>query len=135
MVYFDILFFQGIIYNDLDFRLNCFLGCDSLKTADCLKTGSSMTNSFVTLGLRLFCKLGLLRMSQVLMAFWIWPYCIYVQTKRILSLDIGLLIAGAKERGELEARVTELLKEIKESGKNISGFLSKKNMGKVNPLC
>ncbi|KAK4784292.1 hypothetical protein SAY86_018660 [Trapa natans] len=40
----------------------------------------------------------------------------FLMTKRILSLDIGLLIAGAKERGELEARVTELLKEIKKSG-------------------
>lgn len=39
-----------------------------------------------------------------------------MQTKRILSLDIGLLISGAKERGELEGRVTTLIKEIKESG-------------------
>lgn len=42
--------------------------------------------------------------------------CFSAQTKRILSLDIGLLISGAKERGELEGRVTTLLKEIKESG-------------------
>ncbi|WOG99329.1 hypothetical protein DCAR_0518677 [Daucus carota subsp. sativus] len=41
----------------------------------------------------------------------------FLLTKRILSLDIGLLISGAKERGELEGRVTTLLKEIKESGK------------------
>ena len=35
--------------------------------------------------------------------------------KRILALDIGLLMAGAKERGELESRVTGLIAEIKES--------------------
>lgn len=33
-----------------------------------------------------------------------------------MSLDIGLLMAGAKERGELESRVTSLLNEIKKSG-------------------
>lgn len=33
-----------------------------------------------------------------------------------MSLDIGLLMAGAKERGELEARVTKLLSEIRKSG-------------------
>ncbi|KAG6388419.1 hypothetical protein SASPL_149845 [Salvia splendens] len=42
--------------------------------------------------------------------------------KRILSLDIGLLIAGAKERGELEGRVSMLIKEIKQSG-NIILFI------------
>lgn len=41
----------------------------------------------------------------------------FLLTKRILSLDIGLLISGAKERGELEGRITTLIKEIKESGK------------------
>ncbi|OWM67835.1 chaperone protein ClpD, chloroplastic [Punica granatum] len=46
----------------------------------------------------------------------------FLLTKRILSLDIGLLIAGAKERGELEARVTDLLKEIMKSG-NIILFI------------
>lgn len=39
-----------------------------------------------------------------------------------MSLDIGLLIAGAKERGELESRVTNLLKEIMESGDCIFGI-------------
>jgi len=33
-----------------------------------------------------------------------------------MSLDIGLLMAGAKERGELEARVTALISEVKKSG-------------------
>ncbi|CAA0816512.1 Chaperone protein ClpD- chloroplastic [Striga hermonthica] len=46
----------------------------------------------------------------------------FLTKKRILSLDIGLLIAGAKERGELEARVTSLIKEIKKSG-NIILFI------------
>ncbi|CAN0915963.1 Chaperone protein ClpD, chloroplastic, partial [Linum grandiflorum] len=36
--------------------------------------------------------------------------------KRVMSLDVGLLIAGAKERGELETRVTTLIKEIREEG-------------------
>ncbi|KAL0354930.1 UNVERIFIED_CONTAM: Chaperone protein ClpD, chloroplastic [Sesamum radiatum] len=44
------------------------------------------------------------------------------QKKRILALDVGLLIAGAKERGELEGRVTMLIKEIKKSG-NIILFI------------
>jgi ATP-dependent Clp protease ATP-binding subunit ClpC len=30
-----------------------------------------------------------------------------------MSLDIGLIMAGAKERGELEARVTALISEVK----------------------
>jgi ATP-dependent Clp protease ATP-binding subunit ClpC len=33
-----------------------------------------------------------------------------------MSLDIGLLMAGAKERGELEARDTALISEVKKSG-------------------
>ena len=32
----------------------------------------------------------------------------------MLSLDVGLLMAGAKERGELESRVTGLIKEIQD---------------------
>ncbi|KAG2296909.1 hypothetical protein Bca52824_043578 [Brassica carinata] len=43
----------------------------------------------------------------------------FLLTKRILSLDIGLLMAGAKERGELESRVTALISEVKKSGKVI----------------
>ncbi|WOL01802.1 hypothetical protein Cni_G10519 [Canna indica] len=40
----------------------------------------------------------------------------FLALKRILSLDVGLLIAGAKERGELEARVTGLIREVRKSG-------------------
>eukprot|EP00850_Spirogloea_muscicola_P004076 SM000017S02816 [mRNA] locus=s17:439366:444207:- [translate_table: standard] len=36
--------------------------------------------------------------------------------KRVMSLDMGLLLAGAKERGELESRVTNLVDEVKSSG-------------------
>nr|CAB3486957.1 unnamed protein product [Digitaria exilis] len=36
--------------------------------------------------------------------------------KRILSLDVALLMAGAKERGELEARITSLLREVRKAG-------------------
>ncbi|KAL5700481.1 hypothetical protein ACHQM5_025918 [Ranunculus cassubicifolius] len=41
---------------------------------------------------------------------------VFLLAKRILSLDIGLLMAGAKERGELETRVTTLLNEIQKAG-------------------
>ena len=34
----------------------------------------------------------------------------------MLSLDVGLLVAGAKERGELESRVTNILSECREAG-------------------
>ena len=34
----------------------------------------------------------------------------------MLSLDVGQLIAGAKERGELESRVTRLLQELRDDG-------------------
>ncbi|XP_059291601.1 chaperone protein ClpD, chloroplastic isoform X2 [Lycium ferocissimum] len=40
----------------------------------------------------------------------------FLMKKRVMSLDVGLLISGAKERGELEARVTTLIKEVKKSG-------------------
>lgn len=41
---------------------------------------------------------------------------VFLLSKRIMSLDMGLLMAGAKERGELEARVTTLISEIQKSG-------------------
>ncbi|XP_042498094.1 chaperone protein ClpD, chloroplastic isoform X2 [Macadamia integrifolia] len=47
---------------------------------------------------------------------------IFLLTKHIMSLDIGLLMAGAKERGELEARVTTLISEIQKAG-NIILFI------------
>ncbi|KAA8542032.1 hypothetical protein F0562_023184 [Nyssa sinensis] len=47
---------------------------------------------------------------------------VFLLMKRIMALDIGLLIAGAKERGELEGRVTTLIKDVKKSG-NIILFI------------
>ncbi|KAM0936054.1 putative ClpA/B family, AAA+ ATPase domain, ATPase, AAA-type, core, Clp, repeat (R) [Dioscorea sansibarensis] len=41
---------------------------------------------------------------------------IFLAGKRIMSLDVGLLMAGSKERGELEARVTSLISEVKQAG-------------------
>ena len=38
----------------------------------------------------------------------------FLREKRVLALDVGLLMAGAKERGELESRVTGLIAEIRE---------------------
>lgn len=34
-------------------------------------------------------------------------------------MDIALLMAGAKERGELEARVTKLVEDVLKAGENI----------------
>ena len=47
---------------------------------------------------------------------------LFLQSKRVMSLDIALLMAGAKERGELEARVTALINEIQKSGYTYFGF-------------
>ncbi|KAF2311645.1 hypothetical protein GH714_025527 [Hevea brasiliensis] len=47
---------------------------------------------------------------------------VFLLAKRVMSLDMGLLIAGAKERGELEARVTALIGEILKEG-NIILFI------------
>lgn len=33
-----------------------------------------------------------------------------------MSLDMGLLLAGAKERGEMETRVTSLIEETRSAG-------------------
>jgi len=41
---------------------------------------------------------------------------IFLVGKRILSLDVALLMAGAKERGELETRITSLLREVRKAG-------------------
>ena len=40
----------------------------------------------------------------------------FLRGKRVLQLDVALLIAGAKERGELESRVTKLLQETRDAG-------------------
>lgn len=40
----------------------------------------------------------------------------FLQSKRILQLDIGALLSGSKERGELEKRITALLHESAASG-------------------
>lgn len=41
---------------------------------------------------------------------------VFMQSKRVMSLDVALLMAGAKERGELEKRVTTLITEIQNAG-------------------
>lgn len=40
------------------------------------------------------------------------PLPSFLLGKKILQMDVGLLIAGAKERGELERRVTSMLAEL-----------------------
>lgn len=44
------------------------------------------------------------------------PLPSFLETKRVMQLDVGLMIAGAKERGELENRVTRLIAEVKAAG-------------------
>ncbi|MBN1222427.1 MAG: ATP-dependent chaperone ClpB [Candidatus Aminicenantes bacterium] len=46
-----------------------------------------------------------------------------LKNKRLVSLDIGSLIAGAKYRGEFEERLKAILKEIKESEGEIILFI------------
>lgn len=43
---------------------------------------------------------------------------VFLQSKRVMSLDVALLMAGAKERGELEKRVTTLLTEVQKAGEH-----------------
>ena len=46
-----------------------------------------------------------------------------LRNKRLLSLDLGLLIAGAKFRGEFEERLKSVLREIEESNGEIILFI------------
>ena len=46
-----------------------------------------------------------------------------LKSKRVLSLDLGLLIAGAKYRGEFEERLKSVLKEIASSNGEIILFI------------
>ena len=46
-----------------------------------------------------------------------------LQHKRLLALDMGALIAGAKFRGEFEERLKAVLKEVEESDGNIILFI------------
>src|SRR5204863_4709 len=46
-----------------------------------------------------------------------------LKNKRIVSLDIGALIAGAKYRGEFEERLKAVLKEVQESAGEIVLFI------------
>lgn len=40
------------------------------------------------------------------------PLPSFLMGKRLMQLDVGLLIAGAKERGELENRITGMIQEL-----------------------
>ena len=44
------------------------------------------------------------------------PLPAFLKGRRVMQLDYALLIAGAKERGELEKRVTKVIAEVKSSG-------------------
>ena len=46
-----------------------------------------------------------------------------LKDKRVLALDIGALVAGAKYRGEFEDRLKAVLREIKETGGEIILFI------------
>jgi ATP-dependent Clp protease ATP-binding subunit ClpB len=46
-----------------------------------------------------------------------------LKDRRVVSLDIGSLIAGAKYRGEFEDRLKAVLKEVQEAGGNVVLFI------------
>ncbi|MBK8424047.1 MAG: ATP-dependent chaperone ClpB [Elusimicrobia bacterium] len=46
-----------------------------------------------------------------------------LKEKKVISLDMGALIAGAKYRGEFEDRLKAVLKEIKDAGGNVILFI------------
>ena len=46
-----------------------------------------------------------------------------LKLKKILSLDLGLIIAGAKFRGEFEERLKSILKEVSENQNSIILFI------------
>lgn len=46
-----------------------------------------------------------------------------LNNKRVISLDMGALVAGAKYRGEFEERLKAVLKEVKESPVGIVLFI------------
>jgi ATP-dependent Clp protease ATP-binding subunit ClpB len=46
-----------------------------------------------------------------------------LRSKRIISLDMGALVAGAKYRGEFEERLKAVLKEVSDSGGQVIMFL------------
>lgn len=43
------------------------------------------------------------------------------QDKKVFSLDLGLLLAGTKERGELEKRVNTVISEAQNAGEELKG--------------
>ncbi len=51
-----------------------------------------------------------------------------LQGKKIFSLDLGLLIAGAKYQGEFEDRLKSVLKEVESSQENIILFIDELHM-------
>jgi len=46
-----------------------------------------------------------------------------LKDKKVISLDMGALIAGAKYRGEFEDRLKAVLKEVKDAGGNVVLFI------------
>ena len=59
----------------------------------------------------------------------------FLRGKRVMQLDLGLLIAGAKERGELESRVTSLLSEIRAAGDVVLMCARSMPLSKDTPAC
>ncbi len=51
-----------------------------------------------------------------------------LKNKKLYSLDLGLLIAGAKYQGEFEERLKGVLKEIEESAEKVILFIDELHM-------
>jgi hypothetical protein len=56
----------------------------------------------------------------------------FLRSKRVLQLDVGLLISGSKERGELEKRITNILEESLQAGNIILVYVI---LAHTPPLC
>lgn len=58
-----------------------------------------------------------------------------IKDKRVIALDLGLLIAGAKFRGEFEERLKAVLKDVEEEQGTLFCVLPNQNIHTYPPSC